>query len=293
MKEQLYLFNQTIHEMRMKIHQTLKLSSIFLCLLCFGCNTNKSSTVQQSIDSSSSNSSSDIFLPNYIYLLKLFKGGKKEGKATGFFLREKGHLFLVSSYHVFTNQNTAYKIKESVIDDSIQLVYSKSLFLKDTLNINIITISKESKSYFFYEYPDIYVYDVTSRIPLREYILSVESFIYPSFKAQPSKDIVSYGYGDVLNDNIYELHFDTSAAPFDSIAFMYADSSNYVVMRNSYFLKGDAYEGMSGAPVFFKYGPNDSIVFGGVISTTLPTVDQTVIVKPSELLKKIDEQLSK
>ncbi|HTB51503.1 MAG TPA: hypothetical protein VK718_01920 [Ferruginibacter sp.] len=215
------------------------------------------------------------------------------GQATCFFLRKNNRIFLVGSYHAFTGQNTAEKGKITNIKfDSLEIMTGQQEPI-EKYYIDVRKIVKESKPCYFYEQPDIYVYEVTGKLPPGFTVYSIDKFIDPKFKASPPLDIFSIGYGQSGDGMIAKINFSLSRMPYDTSVFEYGFAGNQVKMTNSYCLMNQSIGGMSGSPVFFKYETNDkdSLVFGGVISTHIGNTNMTVIVKPSEVMKKIDKLL--
>jgi hypothetical protein len=119
-------------------------------------------------------------------------------QATGFFIRRKNHLFLVTNYHAFTGKSTMDKsISRDFIN--INFIYQSKTGNK-LCTINIRDIVKKSKAYLFYEYPDLYCYDVTKNIPDNK-VYSIETFIKPIHpKSESPNDIFAIGYGNSRKD---------------------------------------------------------------------------------------------
>ena len=241
----------------------------------------KYSNIAQQIDS----------LSKYSYKLDVLLANVHVGSGTGFFVRYKKKLLLISNYHVFTGQNTMtksqYKLKFNIISFKFKTKDNKSF----THLINVSSIIEKSKSYFFYEYPDLYIYDLTKLIPKNAEINSVEKFIKPSFNLGTPYEIVSIGFTpnkDKIAD-LFQLNMQSSLKRFDTTFMLYGPQRTVVKMTNSYILLNMSKGGLSGAPVFAKYKTvkNDSIVFAGVISSTFPELKGTLIVKPLEVIKLI------
>lgn len=223
-------------------------------------------------------------IPNYSYYLGLINHDMG-GEATGFFVKRNGRLYLISNYHVFTGQNTVTKLKSNHFD-SLSFVYQKLDGSAQATSISIKEISKNSKSHYFYEYPDIYCYDVTDKIPGNN-VFSIEKYMIdiPSKKIVPT-DIISIGFGISKKDVMHPVwyHFKIYNAIYDTLNIIY--EKNRVVLKNSYLLTPQIETGMSGSPVFYIY--SGKIVFGGILSSDFESNHTTLVVKPIELTKLLN-----
>jgi len=225
-------------------------------------------------------------LSKYSYPLILF--GDSTGHATGFFIKNKKRIFLVSNYHVFTGQNTIKKIKTTSNYKTLNFSYTIKKNLKKLCTINLVDIAYNSNSYYFYEHPDIYCYDVTDKLK-DGFVNSIEKFMTPlRSKNEASIDMFAIGY-TFKNETFIEeiVHFKPIYTIYDTIQMSSGPPDNKIVtLKNSYYLGNQSIGGMSGAPVFYQY--SNGIMFGGVISSHFKSSNTTLIVKPIEVLKTID-----
>jgi len=238
-------------------------------------------------------------LAKYSYLLKMFSNGKLRSNGTGFFIKKNKRLFLVSNYHIFTSQNTTEKKPLPIEFDSLVLVYKRYPDVKDVYTIDLRKIRQESKSYFFFEYPDIYVYELTSLLHPQAIIYSIENMIKPIPEKNVSPiDVFAIGYGGkfaLYQEEIF--HFTLSTSIYDSVKLAYGPNHLNAIVTNTYWASPKAEGGMSGSPVFFKYStPNGTasieyITFGGVISSDFKISNKEAIVKPDEVTKIINKKL--
>jgi hypothetical protein len=279
----------------------MKKTICLLFLICLlGCNNDKEQTPEQ-VETQFHKNHPELYpskqiqtlmnpMAKYSYpVIALNKNIDSPGKqATVFFIKKDNRTFLIGSYHVFANQNTANKTKDmSEKFDSLEIMSTSPPVLQ--YYIDVKKIIRESKSYYFYEQPDIYVYEVTDKLPSNFTVYSIDKMIDPKFNAASPLEIFSIGYGQSGDGMIAKINFSLSGMPYDTSVFTYGFVGNNVKMTNSYFLSNKSIGGMSGSPVFFNY--NGSLVFGGVISTHFDSNNTTVIVKPSEVMKKIDKLL--
>jgi hypothetical protein len=262
---------------------------ILLLLSIISCNSNDS-------DSNQSNTENIISLPDdsfsdLSYPLGIFSNGHIASVGTGFFIRENNRLFLISCYHVFTNQNTMNKEKDFPEFDSMSIMYPTVSGDIKPLTIYIKDICHSSKSHYFYEYPDIYVYEMTGKFPEDALIYSVEKYIYQSFKGNKPADIFVNGY--VRNSEGVESSILINLLPdgssYDKVSINYLGEN--ITIKNSYFLNNQIQPGISGSPVFYKYNSKngDSIVFAGVASSQFAKFNKTLVVKPEEVVSFIEK----
>jgi hypothetical protein len=201
----------------------------------------------------------------------------------------------VSNFHVFTSQNTVTKKPhEDQYDSLVVILHGNPTYF---LHLSLKKIREASKPCFWFEYPDIYVYDITKALPANAIVNSVENFI----KKAPSKsstpiDIVSSGYtADYLTPKTF--HFKLRAPVPDTTKIALPHNFKRVDVANSYFVSSMGAPGLSGAPVFHIYNKVvnnhriNEIIFGGVYSSHISTMNYSVIVKPKELTKLINEKL--
>ena len=231
-------------------------------------------------------------LGKYSYIMILFYKGKPYTNGTGFFIKKRNRLFLVSCYHGFAGQNTSLKIPNSPQADSLQFIYETQSLNTAKYNIDLREIKAHSKSYYFFEYPDIYVYELTGKLRPDALINSIENFIteIPKKEIMPI-DIFAMGFGDTDKRNETEIKFKLKNTVYDDEKILYGPNKIKVIVKNSYFLEPKCVGGMSGSPVFYEYSNSNNFIFGGVISSHFEDTNTTLVVKPAEVTKKIDLML--
>ena len=270
---------------------------ITILLFVYGCNNPDEVAVDKQLQSTN-DSLKDVpqisgadSLEKYSYeLIPLINGvidGTKNGGATGFFIRQNNRLFLVSAYHVFTLNNTANKQKNSTEKyDTLAIRYKKigeAIFSYDTIDIR--EIKKKNPPVFYYEYPDIYAYEI--KLPSNAIINTINSFIDTAISSRiKEKYIVSYGYPSDSNKPT-GMYFKFLTPIYQDSIQISPDGKIFLQLKNSYIVKPESVPGMSGAPVFINYNKEinnvqiNKTIFGGVISTHAN--GNTVVVKPTEL----------
>lgn len=157
--------------------------------------------------------------------------------------------------------------------------------------LDLKKIREESKSYYYYEYPDIYVYEVTNKIPNYAVIFSIEKFIKPFLSNVVPEKIISIGLVHELGHTSYkQMQFKLSKYPYDKIKIPNHLTGEGHILTNSYYLEGQSMIGTSGAPVFYLYNNKgeQEIIFAGVISSHIPQLNITTVVKPTEVIKFVD-----
>lgn len=251
-------------------------------------NNGDSFIIQPTGSGVSVNKSYEDTLAKYSYGLAVEKKDSPNtgGMATGFFIRNKKRIYLVSNYHVFTAQNTATKQSSGNKFDSISFFYQTINKIVRMYSINVEKIIQKSVPIYYYEHPDLYVYDLTGKLPSDAVIYSIENFIDPNFKGGDAEEIFSIGFAGINSGIPTLLKFNATQFPYDTVTVFFKDLNKQVTMTNSYLLNNPSVEGMSGSPVFYNFSVNGThkIIFGGVISTHTKN-GLTVVVKPSELMK--------
>jgi len=273
----------------------------FFLFIFFSCNVGNKSrdkaddSIEKVAQSQIANTNINTKIQSYSYqLISYFNDDNNKLDstiATGFFIRKNRRLFIVSNYHVFTGKFTILP-KDSIKFDSIKITYVNHQLEVHHLTINVSRIVKNSRSFLYYEKPDIFCYDVTGKFPLDSIIRSVEVFDFdlPNHDNQANK-VFSNGYGDSLNnDNTITMTFMVDENCCNSYQHLPKLTVPEGVFKHSYFLKNQSVSGMSGSPVFFINDSNKTF-FAGIISSHFPQINSTLIVKPSVVYKTIDSLL--
>jgi hypothetical protein len=228
-------------------------------------------------------------LKKYSYLLNFMGTGEKigytDGGATGFFIKHNNHTYLVSNYHVFTNQNTMTKRQNKERYDSIGIAFA----MNDDFMwyaIDVREIVKNSKSYYYYEYPDVYVYPIDDIVNyfrvnyINEFVDSIPNNVTPD-------EVIIYGYPEDTKEPSLLLS-QMTANFYDTVDFY--DKGHLHMLHNTYFTKPASRGGYSGSPVFLRF--KEKVVFGGILSSHTPKAVGTeegvsFIIKPFEIFTRI------
>jgi hypothetical protein len=218
---------------------------------------------------------------------------------TGFFFRYFDKLYLVSTNHIFTSNDVFHKTKLPDKYDSLYVrIYDKFKKSFGYIEINVSKIQQDS-SFYFYQHPDMYVYQVTNLNPADSRIFSLEKIIISYAVRDRSPDsIFSFGYGirphkyENVNALSFLLFIGHLADDFHKDPYYPLwDSLNMVVQPY-------AHLGMSGSPVFFEYlhyygNKQPLITFGGMIFGSDRFYRSTFIIRPetvrSEIIRAIFE----
>lgn len=267
---------------------------------------NNSSPKQEGVPEISINTQSKPLFSQYDTLMKfsyemipVINGkidGNQNGGATAFFVSLYNRLFLVSNYHVFVQMHTTTKKPLPIQCDSIALRYK----IKGSDNfkfkmIDLREIKKKHPPIYFFEQPDLFVYEI--KMPDSALIYSIEHMFdtVPLKKLYP-KEHVSYGYYQEapLPQQMVFTALTYLFDPYIDVTDSVGGGRNFK-LYNSYMVTPGSKAGMSGAPVFIKYDTiirnlrYERLVFGGVIMGH--DRDNTTVVKPYELYKILNEKL--
>ncbi|MDB5155935.1 MAG: hypothetical protein JWR50_642 [Mucilaginibacter sp.] len=114
-------------------------------------------------------------------------------------------------------------------------------------------------------------------------VKSIESYLFDSIPKRLADTVFTFGYNPDSMDKIDPNFqgFKMKSTPDSNFTIDYVGVRAKVT--NSYFVTPKSTIGMSGSPIFLKYG--DRIYFGGVITTESPKTNSEIIVKPQELLR--------
>ena len=134
-------------------------------------------------------------LKKYSYLLIQYNGqpdganyaatrGDELGTATGFFVRVKHRLFLVSNYHVITSVDVYKKERYPDQFGTIKIRYYDRYNQVRYFPVDVDSIRRSSPVISFDEYPDLYVIEIKG-FPKDAQLFSVEKILYTA-KDPPS-----------------------------------------------------------------------------------------------------------
>lgn len=222
-------------------------------------------------------------LKDYSYLiLRLYPDGTSMTWATGSFIKKGENLFLVGAFHTFGCINTVTKEPDNPSPDSLMV----RVFYKGTKDpyffpIHLEKIKKETTPFYYYENPDIYVYDVTSLNLESKYdIFSIEKYMVVQLDEEVNaKMAISFGFPKDPNTK-YDIPYLKQWQPEKYKSGMDGDINlayplypNGIITHtvedtiNLRLSEGFA-EGRSGSPVFFiqEHDGVEQITFGGIVT---------------------------
>jgi hypothetical protein len=230
-------------------------------------------------------------LKKYSYLLILTQKSKIDsiynvvGLATGFFIKNKRSLYLVSANHVFTgNDPFTVTRTDSTSPDMMAFHYDvKGLKQKGHKEIYLDSLKAKNPPKSIKEWPDILEYSI--ELPQNAQINSIESFLMDTVSLERGDSIFSWGYPAQQTDPVEAIKFyikNPYPLLYRGIFIRSTDSLNYMA-------KPGINYGASGAPMFVKKKINGLIkfVFTGVLSSSSDINNLSFFVIYKELLKKI------
>ena len=121
------------------------------------------------------------------------------GTASGFFIRIKNRLFLVSNYHVMTGIDSWKVIIHDY--DSIKVRYYDVTNNVGYYTINLDSINSERQVFSFSEHPDLYILEIKD-FPKDAKINSVEKILYDSLKIADTKTAFSFQFSNVPGNDL-------------------------------------------------------------------------------------------
>ena len=220
-------------------------------------------------------------LRKYAYLLRGISKGQDMDMATCFFVRKSQHLYLVSTYSIFTGWNTmsdpnhASRVMPALDSVKIRLIRSDN-GQEDYVSISLAKIRDTSKMQYCWDKPSLYLYELSDQSIQKKYtIYSLEALIdVYSIKYGTPDDVYFPAYSGTLfkpNGNY------SSASPTvykTTMIGQITDKPEYPddhkIDSLNYHIDTFTDAGSRGAPVFFKVSvPKgneniDVITFGGV-----------------------------
>jgi|HubBroStandDraft_2_1064218.scaffolds.fasta_scaffold228314_1 hypothetical protein len=258
-----------------------------VCLIFYfsfiGCNI-KNTKSYQGIDS----------LKKYSYMIVGIHttNGQKPGSpdGTGFFIRDDNNqLHFITAKHIVSCINTFTKEPTPLSYDTIEVRYfHKSDSTIDYIPLYLKDIKYKIKNQFFYESPDVISFLANGDFSNAD-INSVEKMVVDYSKLnEPPEKIIIFGYSVTKNmTGFTERNFPLTCyqeQPADLAhidpAYPNPDSINLV-------LQPETIEGVSGAPVFYKYPSSEKMVFGGVAFGKDSIYKSTYIVRPDIVIREM------
>ena len=119
--------------------------------------------------------------------------------ASGFFIRIKNRLFLVTNYHVMTGIDSWKMIIHDY--DSIKVRYQDATNNVRYYTINLDSINSKREIFSFLEYPDLYILEIND-FPKDAKINSVEKILYGSPKTADTKTAFSFQFSNVPGNDL-------------------------------------------------------------------------------------------
>lgn len=241
------------------------------------------------------------FKPNSIFDKPNLSNLHVENYATGFFVRVKGNLYLVSAYHALTMVDTYKGVKTNSNVDFMLVRYLDSANNKKGWLIPIADIIKKSPPIFFLNEPDIYCLNVADTLKDGK-IYSLEGILFNKVKESRKtsvKKIISYGYpsnGIFLYQTPYEYCNKIQPSLYEGYI---ADSTHYdpayerAIIDSLYLTTSPiCYGGTSGSPVFVhsSIGKRRWIEFAGVQSGKNERYNCSYVAKKEELIRLLEKQ---
>ena len=132
-------------------------------------------------------------LKKYSYLILTHANDvSKSGNGTGFFMRKKKKIYLITCYHVFTGLDDWSKKNKGPYDSITVRYYDLDNNIK-YFSINTTTSHFIFKN--FREDPDIYIYEIDPRLIKDAKIYSIENFIVSGAKPiEENEQIISFQF---------------------------------------------------------------------------------------------------
>ena len=235
-------------------------------------------------------------LRKYCSLLEGKFKNDSTGFASGFFVRNKSQLYLVSNFHVFTGWNTiVYDPTRQAIPDVMHLVLlNKATKKVEFYPIELKNINDTAKHRMCWRTPDILFYPLPDSVETKYAIYPMNNLIdrYLEKKNTTPIGVVSTPYFKDFKKNFsYQLtlegniNSDGDLVRENGVEFVDSFSYNYTPSDFNIPMGG------SGSPVFFKYLEiNDGmriekIAFGGITFARLKplTPPRLMVERPSTL----------
>lgn len=249
-------------------------------------------------------------LRKYSYLLAVYKDsllagetGSKwhlQGITTGFFVKEKGELYLVSSYHVFTQTSVVPGASQGMVLDVMRLrIFNPTLGI-GFLTIDLRKIKERGKTISLYTAPDVYAYKISDTNFLKMKINTLDDILKTDRdKKGANIQAIAFGFPNMPKDE--KIDFNSYKDSLYKGALASKNSYSAIVEFNGIdslntILNPASFNGASGSPVFYVYSKKEGnrkvewIEFAGVMSASNPTYNFCSIVKKKVAIKAINKQ---
>lgn len=233
-------------------------------------------------------------LYKYSYLLPLTKKGLSAnnyniiGLGTGFFLRDKKDIYLVSANHVFTGNDPIRAVRVDSTSPDLMFFYYwvKGSSEKRFINIYLDSIKSANPPKLITKSPDILAYKMN--LPVDADINSIEGFINNKITLKENDSLFFWGFPSqqpTIDSSIRFYLRNPNPVKYKGSFIQIIDSLNYMATPTVNF-------GASGSPVFVKRNLDgiDKLYFIGVLSAASDQSNISFIVTYKELLKQISKQ---
>lgn len=262
--------------------------------IVYGCNNNSSNT-NNSDDTTTQNiiesTVFDTMAKCSCLLLKTDKNSNPEHlNGTGFLIRYKNEVYLISAYHIFFSSRLEGGF-DSIIGHKLICRYLKTnnVFSYDTIDLDpLLKGIKEPESFF--DRPDVFAYNlgaIQNVYTINSFLVSDTTFIENNVETctygYPNNAISKFGWYPTL------LKGKTQAASNQPAMNVNGKVLNYFATNP--FPGYNEAEGRSGAPVFF-IGKDNKWHFYGVFVGGAAEADLCMITKFSDVYKAISNTYS-
>jgi hypothetical protein len=244
---------------------------------------------------SQSNFKSDSFKKfSHLLLLPSDQNTSTYKIAGGCFIRDEGHVYLVSVAHYFNGinvfQGEPYPEKDQSDTVFIRYFDEKSSAFS-FLKINLSTYRKNASPFFWDEHPDILCMKLAEEPGTESGVIDITDYPYDPNKENPD-EIFIWGHPKGLdsgriNVKDYEpVYYNTSVRGNITDSLFEHNKYNDI----DFLMKPDCGAGSPGAPVFFRYNNNgnNKITFGGIIIGVDPNHHVACVVRPQQVKKAIN-----
>lgn len=234
-------------------------------------------------------------LKNYSYLLILTKKTTSEdnynvvGIGTGFFVRSKKDLYLVSANHVFTGNDPIRGVRPDSTSSDLMIFYYETTDKegKAFKNIYLDSIKAANPPKLAWISPDLLSYKID--LPRTAKIKTIDKFIENEVTLKEGDSLFFWGFTSTqatLDESIQYYIGHPDPVLYEGKFEKAIDSLNFMAMPMTNF-------GSSGSPVFVKrqVKGKDKMFFVGVLSSASDLGNRSFIVTYKELLKMIGKMI--
>ncbi|HVU97981.1 MAG TPA: hypothetical protein VHE34_22310 [Puia sp.] len=206
-------------------------------------------------------------------------------EATGFLVKLRDRMLLVSNYHVFMACDTRRKERIPGIYDSMGCTYLSATGAAQ-FQLNVRTLQKRHLPIYDFERADIWAEDVTALLKAKPPQFFLDSVALETVDTFTNRSLYLFGNVDDANP-FTKFTLKQVNKPGDSSFQSYYSAGHHYV-TNSYLASPATRGGASGSPVFFVRKDNNRPQFAGVVlgHSNVP-FDVTMIVTPSEVRKEV------